>query len=186
MCFNQTGDISTLNGSSLKLVDKFTYQGSSVSSTDTPIDTRLTEAWTTINRLLVIWKSDLTNLMKRSFFQVVIVSIMLYGCTTWTLTKQLEKKLYTNAVTNVEWVPEATPLRAGSSCTDTYHASRKLSELDELDMQETTREVGTSSSLMYSYGPLHMAEQKQDDQLEPTNSRSVRIRSVTLRTSQKR
>ena len=24
MCFNQTGDISTLNGSSLKLVDKFT------------------------------------------------------------------------------------------------------------------------------------------------------------------
>ena len=25
MCFNETGDISTLNGSSLKLVDKFTY-----------------------------------------------------------------------------------------------------------------------------------------------------------------
>ena len=25
MCFNQTGDISTLNSSSLKLVDKFTY-----------------------------------------------------------------------------------------------------------------------------------------------------------------
>ena len=33
MCFNQRGDISTLNGSSLKLVDKFTYLGSSVSST---------------------------------------------------------------------------------------------------------------------------------------------------------
>ena len=33
MCFNQTGDISTLNGSSLKLVDKYTYPGSSVSST---------------------------------------------------------------------------------------------------------------------------------------------------------
>ena len=31
MCFNQTGDISTLNGISLKLVDKLTYQGSSVS-----------------------------------------------------------------------------------------------------------------------------------------------------------
>ena len=31
MCFNQRGDISTLNSSSLKLVDKFTYQGSSVS-----------------------------------------------------------------------------------------------------------------------------------------------------------
>ena len=28
ICFNQRGDISTLNGSSLKLVDKFTYLGS--------------------------------------------------------------------------------------------------------------------------------------------------------------
>ena len=35
MCFNQTGNISTLNGSSLKLVDKFTYLGSSVSLTKT-------------------------------------------------------------------------------------------------------------------------------------------------------
>ena len=33
MCFNQTGDISILDGTSLKLVDKFTYLGSSVSST---------------------------------------------------------------------------------------------------------------------------------------------------------
>ena len=32
MCFNQTGDISTLNGCALKLVDKFTYLGSSGSS----------------------------------------------------------------------------------------------------------------------------------------------------------
>ena len=30
MCLNQRGDISTLNGSTLKLVDKFTYLGSSV------------------------------------------------------------------------------------------------------------------------------------------------------------
>ena len=38
VCFNKTSDISTLNGSSLKLVDKFTYLGSSVSSTMTDID----------------------------------------------------------------------------------------------------------------------------------------------------
>ena len=31
--------------------------------------------------------------MKRSFFLVAVVSILLYGCTTWTLTKRLEKKL---------------------------------------------------------------------------------------------
>ena len=38
MCFNQKGDISTLNGGSLKLMDKFTYLGSSVLSTETDIN----------------------------------------------------------------------------------------------------------------------------------------------------
>ena len=41
MCYNQTGNIATLDGASLKLVDKFTYLGSSVSSTEKDIDTRL-------------------------------------------------------------------------------------------------------------------------------------------------
>ena len=35
--------------------------------------------------------------MKRSFFQAAIVSILLYGCTTWTRTKQLGKKLDGNS-----------------------------------------------------------------------------------------
>ena len=81
MCFNQAGDISTLEGTCLKLVDKFTYLGSSVSSTEKDIDTRLTKAWTAIDKLSIIWKSDLTDKMKRSFFQAAVVSILLYGCT---------------------------------------------------------------------------------------------------------
>ena len=56
-----TGDISTLEGTPLKLVDKFTYLGSSVESTEKDIETRLTKAWTAINRLSTIWKSDLTD-----------------------------------------------------------------------------------------------------------------------------
>ena len=88
-----TGDISTLDGTSLKLVDKFTYLGSSVSSIEKDIDTRLTKAWTAIDGLSITWKSNLTDKMKRSFFQAVVVSILLYGCTTGTLTKRLEKKL---------------------------------------------------------------------------------------------
>ena len=35
---------------------------------------------------------------------------------------------------------------------------------------------------MYSYGPSHMAEQKQDNQLKHTYSSSVRIRCVALKT----
>ena len=109
MCFNQTGDISTREGTSLKLVDKFTYQGSSVSSTEKDIDSRLTKGWTAIDKLSIIWKSDMTDKMKRSFFQAAIMSILLYECTTWMLTKLLEKKLdgnYTRmlrAILNKPW-----------------------------------------------------------------------------------
>ena len=94
--FDPLGDISTLEETSLKLVDKFTYLGSSVSSTEKNIDTPLTKAWTAIDSLSIIWKSDLTDKMKRSFFQAVVVSILLYGYTSWTLTKRLEKKLNGN------------------------------------------------------------------------------------------
>ena len=109
MCYNQTDDISTLDGTSLKLVDKFTYLGSSVSSTEKDIDTRLTKAWTAVDRLSIIWKSDLTDKIKRSFFQVAVVSILLYGCTIWTLTKRPKKKLDVNytrmlrAILNKSW-----------------------------------------------------------------------------------
>ena len=78
MCYNQIGDISTLEGTSLKLVDEFTYLGSSISSTEKDINTWLTKAWTAINRLSIILKSDLTDKMKRSFFQAAVVSILLY------------------------------------------------------------------------------------------------------------
>ena len=93
----------------MKQVDKFTYLGSSVSSTEKDIDTRLTKAWTAIDKLSVIWKSDQTDKMKRSFFQAAVMSKLQYWSTTWTLTKQLEKKLdgnYTRmlrAILNKSW-----------------------------------------------------------------------------------
>ena len=51
----------------------------------------------------------MTDKIKRSFFQAAIVSILLYGCTRWTLTKRLEKKLDRNytrmlrAILNKSW-----------------------------------------------------------------------------------
>ena len=122
MCYNQTGNITTLDGASLRLVDKFTYLGSSVSSTENDIDTRLTKAWTAIDRLSIIWKSDLTDEMKRSFFRAAVVSILLYGCTTWTLTKRLEKKLdgnYTRmlrAILNKSWRQHPTRHQLYTGC----------------------------------------------------------------------
>ena len=82
-----------LKGRSLKLVDKFTYFRSSISSTENNINKYLAKAWIAIDRLLVIWRSDLSNKIKHIFFQAAVMSILLKGCTTRTLTKLIEKKL---------------------------------------------------------------------------------------------
>ena len=56
MCFNQRGDMSILKTGLLKLVNKFTYLGKTVSSTDNDINMWLTKAWTARDMLYVIWK----------------------------------------------------------------------------------------------------------------------------------
>ena len=132
---------------SLKLVDKFTYLGSNVSSTEKDIDTRLTKAWTAIDKLSIIWKSNQTFKMKRSFFQAAVVSILLYGCTTRTLTKQLEKKLdgnYTRmlrAILNKSWRKHSTkhqlpghlpPITKTIQVRQTRHAGHCWRSGDEL------------------------------------------------------
>ena len=147
MYCNQTGDIPSLDWSPLKLVDKFTYLGSSVLSTENDIDTRLTKAWTAIDRLSIIWKSDLTDKMKRSFFQAAVTSILLYGCTTWTLTKRLDKKLdgnYTRmlrAILNNSWQQQPTrhqlyahlpPITKTIQVRRTRHAGHCWRSRDEL------------------------------------------------------
>ena len=82
--------------------------------------------------------------MKRSFFQAAVVSILLYGCTTWTLTKPLEKKLdgnYTRmlrAILNKSW-------RQDTNYMATLLPSRKLYKFDEPDTQDTAGEARTSS-----------------------------------------
>ena len=147
MCFNQTGDISTLEGTSLKQVAKFTYLGSSVSSTVKDIDTRLTKARTAIDRLSIIWKSNLTDKIKRSFFLAAVVSILLHGCTTWRLAKRLEKKLdgnYTRmlrAILNKSWRQHPTkhqlyghlpPIMRTIQVRRTRHAGHCWRSRDEL------------------------------------------------------
>ena len=183
MCYNQTGDISTLDGTPLKLVDKFTYLRRSVSSTEKDIDTRLTKARTAIDRLSIIWKSDLTDKMIRSFFQAAVVSILLYGCTTWTLTKRLEKTLDDNytrmlrEILNKSWQQHPTrhqlygyqpPITKTIQVRRTRHAGHCWRSRDEL-----IRDV-------LLWNPT------QDEQLEHTFCSYVRIRDVALNTCQRR
>ena len=126
MCFNQKGDISTLNGRSLKLVDEFTYLRGSISSTKND-NTWLVKAWTAIDRLSVIWKSDLSD-KSAVFSPAVIVLILLYGCITWMLTKHMERKLDGNctrmlqAILNKSWRQHPTKQQLYN------HPSRKPSK----------------------------------------------------------
>ena len=85
--------------------------------------------------------------MKRSFFQAVVVSILLYGCTTWTLAKRLEKKLEDNytrmlrAILNKSWRQHPTrhqlyshlpPITKTIQVRRTRHAGHCWRSRDEL------------------------------------------------------
>ena len=147
MCFNQRGNISTLNGSSLKLVDKFTYLGSSVLSILTDINMWLAKAWTAVDRLSVIWKTDLTNKMKCSFSKQQSCRYCCNGCTTSMLTTCMGKKLdgnYTRmpwAILNKSWRQHPTkqqlyghlpPIMKTIQVRRTRHAGHYWRSRDEL------------------------------------------------------
>ena len=85
--------------------------------------------------------------MKRSFFQAAVTSILLYGCTTWTLTKRLGKKLdgnYTRmlrAILNKSWRQHPTrhqlyghllPITKTIQVRRTRHAGHGWRSRDEL------------------------------------------------------
>ena len=85
--------------------------------------------------------------MKRSFFQAAVVSILLYGCTTRTLTKRPEKKLDSNytrmlrAIMNKSWQQHPTrhqlyghlpPITKTIQVRRTRHAGHCLRSKEEL------------------------------------------------------
>ena len=196
------GDISTLDGTSLKLVDKFTYLGSSVSSTEKDINMRLMKTWTAINKLSIIWKSNLTDKMKCSFFQAAVVSILLYGCTSWTLTKRLEKKLdgnYTRmlqAILNKSWRQHPTkhqlyghlpPITKTIQVRRTRHAGHCWRSTDELisDVLLWTPTYGRAKARQPARTYIqHLCEDKgrsPEDLLEAMNDREKwreRVRNI--------
>ena len=78
------------------------------------INTWQVKTWTAFDKLSVVWKPDLNNKIKRCFFQAAVVSILLYGYTTWMLTKFMEKKRVGNftrtvrAILNMSWMQHPT------------------------------------------------------------------------------
>ena len=184
MCFNQSGDISTLNGGSLKLVEYFTYIGNSVSSTENDINTRLAKDWTSFESLSVIWKPNLSDKIKRRFFKLQSWWYCYMDASRGSWLSVLRKSLtiITQECYELYWSSPGGKTTQNSSCTATKHPSQTPSKLDEPYMRDTAGEVRMNSKAIYSCGPLHIDEQRLVDQLEPIYSSPVPIRDVAWKT----
>ena len=107
--FNQEGTIKTKSGNSIKAVENFIYLGSESNSTEKELKICIDKAWAALNKMNSVWKSNLPDKLKREFFRATVEQVLLYGATTWTLTKYLESKLdgtYTRmlrAILNISW-----------------------------------------------------------------------------------
>ena len=115
MMYNQPkGDLMTLNGGKLKMVDDFQYLGSRIASTEKDITMRIGKAWSALQKLNVIWKSRLKRQLKINLFRATVETVLIYGATTWTLTKSLTRRLdgvYTRmlrAALDVSWKTHTT------------------------------------------------------------------------------
>ena len=112
--FAQNLLLAALSSKPLKLVDKFTYLERNISSTESDVNTCIGKVWTVTDKLLVIWKFGPSDKMKWYFFYAVAKLVLLYRCTTWTLTNCIEKRLdgsYTRvlyAVVNKTWKQHLT------------------------------------------------------------------------------
>ena len=107
--YHHDGEIKSLAGKQLKSVTGFVYLGSQIASTEQDVKIRIGKAWGALNKLTTIWKSSLPNNIKRDFFRATVETVLVYGATTWTLTKKLEQLIrgsYTRmlrAALNVHW-----------------------------------------------------------------------------------
>ena len=84
----------------IKRVDDFKYLGSKLASTEADVDNRLSLAWVAYWKLERIWKTKHIPIsLKANIFVASVVSVLLYGCEAWTVSKDLEKRLNSFATT---------------------------------------------------------------------------------------
>ena len=133
MNLNQTGTVKTIADKPLKEAERFIYLGSEISSTANDIKIRIGKAWDAVDKMSSIWKSSLSDDLKRRFFRAVVEPVLLYGSTTWTLLKSHIKSLdgtYTRmlrAILNKSWKEHPTKCKLYASIppiTDTIKERR--------------------------------------------------------------
>ena len=86
--------VTAQSGQVLEEVLDFKYLGSYIADSRKDFMTRKGQAWDVCNKLRLIWESNIAEETKVSFFRACVESILLYGCETWTMNRELEKRLH--------------------------------------------------------------------------------------------
>ena len=88
-----------MNGKQLEEVDAFKYLGATLtkdSRSTTEIKIRLAMATSAMAKLSKIWKSnDISFPTKMKLYKSLVLSILLYGCESWTLMAETTKRVQT-------------------------------------------------------------------------------------------
>ena len=149
MCFKQNGAISPSRSKLMKLGERFAYRGSNISSTERDVNIRIGKAWTVIDWLSTIWKSDFSDEINRGFLQAVDVSVLLYDCTSGTLKKE-------SAACSFELILRATPYKTTIVRLLTSHLINHSSKTNK-KLCVIGCEVKTNSQLRDSHGLLQQS-----------------------------
>ena len=93
VCFKQNCANSTLNGKPLKLVDHFTCLGSSISLTESDVNTNIGKVWTVINykEILSLWqnKAEILHITSISWLHLKNFNQVLREKARWELHKNV-------------------------------------------------------------------------------------------------
>ena len=87
------GPLHSIDGTSIKLTEDFKYLGSWVRDSKRDIKVRKAKAWNACHGLRTVWNSKLNDKIKARLFVATVETVLLYGCESWTLTKDMERSL---------------------------------------------------------------------------------------------
>ena len=108
----------TMNGEKLEEVEAFKYLGATLTKdgrSTTEVRIRLATATSAMANLGRIWKSKSISFpTKLKLYRSLVLSILLYGCESWTLSAELEKRIVAfemkcyRKLLNIPWVERKT------------------------------------------------------------------------------
>ena len=85
--------LHSIDGTCIKRSEDFKYLGSWIRDSKRDIKVRKAKAWNACHGLRNIWTSKLRDELKARLFVATVETVLLYGCESWTLTKDMERSL---------------------------------------------------------------------------------------------